>query len=149
MVVLATGAIENARLLLATKFGNDYDLVGRYFMEHLHVRCGIFASNSGVDCSFYDERQRRGREPMAWFILPPRVVRERQLLAWSASLRQVRPAPIDWLVATQSPPFASALALVESVVRGRGAPQWGRRIVRAVSGTGDVLRALGARTSMA
>src|SRR5262249_55808456 len=38
--VLATGGIENARLLLvsnkfrANGLGNDYDLVGRYFMDH-------------------------------------------------------------------------------------------------------------------
>jgi choline dehydrogenase-like flavoprotein len=38
--ILATGAIENARILLASNsslprgVGNQYDLVGRYFMEH-------------------------------------------------------------------------------------------------------------------
>jgi len=41
--VLATGAIENARLLLLSNrtqpagVGNDHDLVGRYFMEHPHL----------------------------------------------------------------------------------------------------------------
>jgi choline dehydrogenase-like flavoprotein len=41
--VLATGAIQNARMLLAANeqakkgLGNDNDLVGRYFMEHLEV----------------------------------------------------------------------------------------------------------------
>ncbi len=41
--VLATGAIQNARMLLASNeqakngLGNDHDLVGRYFMEHLEV----------------------------------------------------------------------------------------------------------------
>jgi choline dehydrogenase-like flavoprotein len=44
--VLACGGIENARLLLASNetnqrgLGNDYDLVGRFFMEHPHVACG-------------------------------------------------------------------------------------------------------------
>ena len=39
-VVLATGAVENARLLLASKarspkgLGNDHDVVGRYLMDH-------------------------------------------------------------------------------------------------------------------
>lgn len=42
--VLACGAIQNARMLLASNkqqkagLGNEYDQVGRYFMEHLEVR---------------------------------------------------------------------------------------------------------------
>lgn len=41
--ILACGAIQNARLLLAANsqakqgLGNDHDVVGRYFMEHLEV----------------------------------------------------------------------------------------------------------------
>ncbi|MGD9507421.1 MAG: GMC oxidoreductase [Geminicoccaceae bacterium] len=36
-VVLATGGIENARLLLLSGLGNCQDLVGRHFMEHLFL----------------------------------------------------------------------------------------------------------------
>jgi choline dehydrogenase-like flavoprotein len=45
-VVLACGAIENARLLLASNrqntdgLGNQNDLVGRYFMEHIEIKSG-------------------------------------------------------------------------------------------------------------
>ena len=41
--VIALGAIENARILLCANkqakngLGNDYDLVGRYFQDHLHT----------------------------------------------------------------------------------------------------------------
>jgi choline dehydrogenase-like flavoprotein len=147
-IVLAAGAIENARLLLQSNVGNDHDLVGRFFMEHLHVRCGVFVPNPGVDCSFYDEKGRRGREPMAWFILPPRVVRDQRLQAWSASLKQVREAPVDWLLAAQSPAYSSALALAEAVVRGRGSARWAERLGRSLGGFDDVLRAIGARSSL-
>ena len=47
--VLACGGIENPRLLLASKsvsstgVGNDRDLVGRFFTEHLQVECATLA----------------------------------------------------------------------------------------------------------
>jgi choline dehydrogenase-like flavoprotein len=47
-VVLATGAVENARLLLASKshfaegLGNRHDNVGRYLMDHPGARIGSF-----------------------------------------------------------------------------------------------------------
>lgn len=49
--VLAAGGIENARLLLAANkdrangLGNENDMVGRCFMEHLHVPVGHILTN--------------------------------------------------------------------------------------------------------
>lgn len=49
VVVLATGGVENARLLLLSDavhprgLGNEHDLVGRYFMDHPVVRLGDVA----------------------------------------------------------------------------------------------------------
>lgn len=42
--VLAAGGLENPRLLLAARLGNDHNLVGRYFMEHPHARGGRVTS---------------------------------------------------------------------------------------------------------
>ena len=48
--VLCCGGIENARLLLLESqrnsggFGNDYDRVGRYFMQHLRGRAGLIVN---------------------------------------------------------------------------------------------------------
>jgi len=53
-VVLAAGGIENARLLLASRsdrrtgLGNEFDLVGRFFMEHLHVPAGHMVAAPGT-----------------------------------------------------------------------------------------------------
>lgn len=44
--VLATGGIENARLLLASDVGNRHDLVGRFFQGHV-----TFADDEGEDRS--------------------------------------------------------------------------------------------------
>ncbi len=58
-VVLAAGGIENARLLLASNaertsgLGNEHDLVGRFFMEHLHVPAGHLLAAPGAGRSFY------------------------------------------------------------------------------------------------
>jgi choline dehydrogenase-like flavoprotein len=58
--VLAAGGIENARLLLASRadrsagLGNEFDLVGRYFMEHLHVPMGhLLAAPGAGNNDFY------------------------------------------------------------------------------------------------
>jgi choline dehydrogenase-like flavoprotein len=60
LVVLAAGGIENARLLLASQadraagLGNEYDLVGRFFMEHLHVPAGhMIDAGSAWDNKFF------------------------------------------------------------------------------------------------
>jgi choline dehydrogenase-like flavoprotein len=47
--IICCGGIETARLLLASNgiqehgIGNDHDLLGRYFQEHIHIRFGQFA----------------------------------------------------------------------------------------------------------
>ena len=60
--ILATGAIENARLLLLSRgtqntgVGNAYDLVGRYFMAHLELTAGIFVPAPGVSMQYFQKR---------------------------------------------------------------------------------------------
>jgi len=145
--ILAAGAIENARLLLASAIGTDHDVVGRYFGEHPHVRCGVLETAPGVDAAFYDETQRRGREPMGWFVLPPSVQRAHRLLAFSASLRQRPPMPVDRLLATQASGFTSSKALMESVLLGRGPARWSARLPRIARGAPALARGIAARTS--
>lgn len=50
--ILAAGGIDNAKILLNTEkngsaaLGNNYDQVGRYFMEHPHIPCGWITSTT-------------------------------------------------------------------------------------------------------
>jgi choline dehydrogenase-like flavoprotein len=63
-VVLATGGLENARILLLSNriqpagLGNTYDLVGRYFMDHPWIRQAAVVRFAAPDPSlplFFDE----------------------------------------------------------------------------------------------
>lgn len=59
--VLAAGAIENARLLLASRsrstsgIGNDNDLVGRYYMDHLRGGIGTITTDEYVIPAAYSK----------------------------------------------------------------------------------------------
>jgi choline dehydrogenase-like flavoprotein len=70
LYVLAAGGVETPRLLLASRtrthprgIGNEYDLVGRYFMEHPHYACGrlvpstqrAFADKPSYDITMADD----------------------------------------------------------------------------------------------
>jgi choline dehydrogenase-like flavoprotein len=61
--ILATGGIENARLLLvsnkvyAAGLGNQNGLVGRFFMDHVNLESGaILLSNSDISTALYSTR---------------------------------------------------------------------------------------------
>ena len=57
--VLATGGVENARLLLCSNdrnpagIGNDHDLVGRSFMDHMHVDVPLAGWKTDLDLGLY------------------------------------------------------------------------------------------------
>lgn len=60
--VLACGGIENPRLLLLSNkveksgLGNRYDLVGRFFMEHLYTQCGRILAKEPESMSVFSQR---------------------------------------------------------------------------------------------
>lgn len=91
--VLATGGIENARLLLVSNdvqsggLGNGNDLVGRYFMDHPHLLAGgLLRASQEVPLDFYRVRE-VGRIQVAGVLLPsPALQRREQLLSFDAYL---------------------------------------------------------------
>jgi choline dehydrogenase-like flavoprotein len=96
-VVLATGGIENARLLLASReqcgrgIGNEHDVVGRYFMEHLHVPAGhLLPTAAATDRSFYSRASYGGSEARGVITPRPDAQRRRQLLTCSIALEPER-----------------------------------------------------------
>ena len=82
--VLATGGIENARLLLASDevepagIGNGHDLVGRFFMEHPKCRVGRIATPDPYGLLERWRKQFPPRMPKLWpALLPTEAVQER------------------------------------------------------------------------
>ena len=99
IVVLATGGIENARILLASRagrprgVGNDRDLVGRFFMDHLHLRAGVYLPSSpAFDGAFY--RRREDQRAIGVLTVAEALLRRRGLLGFSLTLSR-RSLPRD------------------------------------------------------
>lgn len=85
--VLATGGVENPRILLSSPgrgnaaLGNEEDLVGRYFMEHRYVGAGILRAAPGIDLVPFTEGRAVGASRIfSTLALSSSVRRERRLL---------------------------------------------------------------------
>lgn len=94
--ILATGGIENPRLLLAsnriqtTGLGNGYDVVGRYFLEHPYLEAARFLpSNPNLDLRLYAKNRRALDDGMPcdiWLTLPPEVTKKMQIANYNVEL---------------------------------------------------------------
>jgi choline dehydrogenase-like flavoprotein len=104
--VLATGGIENARILLSANsvqpggLGNGHDLVGRYFMDHPRLNFGSirfapqWRSNMLYDIKFHyqnDAVAARGTRLSAQFGLSRQVQRDEELLNARIWFRSIFP----------------------------------------------------------
>jgi choline dehydrogenase-like flavoprotein len=93
--VLASGAIENARLLLFWGIGNQHDHLGRYYMDHpSQIAAEILPADGSVfnRSAFYDRRMVRGADIYGKLVLRPQTIRREKLLNLSAMIFP-RPAP--------------------------------------------------------
>jgi choline dehydrogenase-like flavoprotein len=96
-VVLAAGAIENARLLLLSDLGNRRDWVGRCFMEHPRDHALLLVPRTPqlvAEMGFYDlHRARDGITVAGRIALSQRIVQSQQAPNTSITLR---PRRADW-----------------------------------------------------
>jgi len=99
-VVLAAGGLENPRLLLASRsvaphgIGNEYDQVGRYFMEHPHARGGhIVGAGAWTLLKAFGRPHVVGARELAALLKPSaRLQRERGILNTSLTIAARQPA---------------------------------------------------------
>lgn len=96
IIILALGGLEVPRLLLISRkyhpqgLGNQHDLVGRFFMEHLHFRSGYFIpadSSLMRTASLYNQIQLLdGVAVIAKLSLSEHVIRQKKLLNQNVQL---------------------------------------------------------------
>ncbi len=95
--VLATGGIENARLLLLsernrrTALGNQHGHVGRYFMEHIHGVGAVFAVHT-PDFPFTDYEDLDHR--LGYLRLKDNVQRQAEILNCRLTLKRAEGTPL-------------------------------------------------------
>ncbi|HLF78777.1 MAG TPA: GMC family oxidoreductase [Dehalococcoidia bacterium] len=93
--VLSAGGIENARLLLLSKsryaagLGNQHDLVGRYFMEHVHVNSGYIRptdKDTFPNHTLYSSHRHGSTKLMGALAVTPQVQQSESIGNFSAFL---------------------------------------------------------------
>jgi choline dehydrogenase-like flavoprotein len=93
--ILATGGLENARLLLLSNrvqtngLGNQYDVVGRYFMDHPIMYPGhLLLKDASIvhSMGLYDKRHINGETIMGRLALSENILRRDKLLQMSVML---------------------------------------------------------------
>jgi choline dehydrogenase-like flavoprotein len=114
--ILATGAIENARLLLVsnkvqnTGLGNQHDLVGRFFMDHLSIPGGLLlpSLDLGSCAGLYITRGKfNGVGGVGYLMLTPETLRREKLLSVRAFVRSASPQELargttGWSISAQA-----------------------------------------------
>ncbi|MCH2172856.1 GMC family oxidoreductase [Myxococcota bacterium] len=99
LVVLATGGIENARILLLSNdvvprgLGNRHDRVGRYFADHPHLDAGVAILTSGERrLAIYAQVlvERIGQQVTAMLSTAPDTQRREQLRNFNLHLRHTQ-----------------------------------------------------------
>jgi choline dehydrogenase-like flavoprotein len=137
--ILACGAIENARLLLASNMvetdgiGNRFDQVGRYFMEHPHGRVAhIDTEDPAAFWALYRKRYPASGVPLAPALVLPAELQQRLGVLNSAATFKLQKDPSKGATVSKR----VYLNLKHSLSPSRS----GRRLWQAWRGTQDWLQ---------
>jgi choline dehydrogenase-like flavoprotein len=142
--VLATGALENARLLLVSRqgdhaVGNRYDCVGRYFIEHPRANPGVFLpADSSTNQRLYLEETvhpEEGLRGRAFFVPTPAAQRQEGLLNCRAHIEN---APQLQTLRVQSSGGIAAVNAARDAARDRSAAEVMLHLATALRSIDDI-----------
>lgn len=141
IVILATGGLENARLLLLSNrvqkagLGNQHDLVGRFFMDHPLVRTGEFIPSDRQlfnKTALYDRRWVNNTLVMGKLSLTNEVMRQEQVLNMSALLFPRYPL-------NSSPAVAAVKTGIQAIRQGKLPQDTAKQLRSLVTNSGDLV----------
>jgi|TARA_A100001391_G_scaffold31836_3_gene17000 choline dehydrogenase-like flavoprotein len=145
--VLACGGIENPRVLLnaasqrQSGLGNENDLVGRFFMDHLNTTTGnLVLSDDETDMGFYDQATETA-QLLIGMTLPAQVKRTEKLLNNAAFMS------ISWESQAHNDDFRDHAwlafsTLAKSLSRGQAPERLTERLCTVAEAPGSVLTGL-------
>lgn len=150
--ILAAGAIETPRLLLASNktmkpgLGNQHDLVGRFFMEHPHYELGVFVPYKDDVfriTGLYDHINRKnGVHILGKLALSEDTLRQERLLNYVAELvpRIVRYGALGPLIhpAIKSESVGALKAIRKSLQAGALPDSLFRQVASVLRGVDDI-----------
>ena len=140
--ILATGGLENARLLLAsngqqpTGLGNQHDLVGRFFMDRPILSCMLIPYSKKLfeQTNLYDIYRTKGVSVMARVHLTQELMRREHLLNNGA---QLFPRPLEH----QRQATLAIRSLISSITHGKPFQNWFKHLSVALRGSDYILAA--------
>lgn len=143
VVILATGGLENARVLLSSNrqqpagLGNQNDVVGRYFMDRPILSAQLIPFDRKLFdlTALYDIYTVRGVPVMAWVKLTEEVIRRERLLNNGA---QLFPRPLPH----QREATLALRSLLTSIRHGKPSQDWFKHLSVTLQGA-DYIAAAG------
>ncbi|MEW5790484.1 MAG: FAD-dependent oxidoreductase [Pseudomonadota bacterium] len=141
--ILATGGIENARLLLLsnqvqrTGLGNQHDLVGRYFADHVYLfsRNVVALSNPRLPTGLYETHTVRKTPVVAYLTPTPSALRRERLANYSLWLY-----PQFW--SKYSEGIGSFRAILKDLRHGRLTEDFGQHVANVMTDLDGVAGAI-------
>ena len=156
MLILAQGAFEVPRLLLASRstagagLGNHHDLVGRYLMDRQIVRTGVLIPNPAKGLrqfAFYDMHGAQGKHVLGKLTLSAEALKDERILGNMISfsprerfsLYQALHRPLGRQATSRSPALRSARVLIAALRERKLAPHALSHLLEVTRGIDDLL----------